>query len=87
MNKKTHKVAPEVKAEILRRIKEEGIPVSQAAQEHGVTTTTIYTWLGSGTKSAPSWSEFSRLKREKDDLLRLLGDLTVQLSTAQKKIW
>jgi transposase-like protein len=87
MSKKTYKIAPEVKTEILRRIKEEGIPVSQAAQEHGVTTTTIYTWLGSGTKRAPSWSEFSRLNRQKDDLLRLLGDLTVQLSTAQKKSW
>ncbi|MDP3794533.1 MAG: transposase [bacterium] len=87
MSKKTHKIAPEVKAEILRRVKEEGVSVSQASQEHGVTTTTIYTWLGAGVNSAPSWSEFSRLKREKDDLLRLLGDLTVRLSTAQKKIW
>lgn len=87
MSKKIHKVAPEVKADILRRIKEEGVPVSKASEEHGVTTTTIYKWLGAGTNSAPSWSEVSRLKKEKDDLLRLVGDLTVKLSTAQKKSW
>lgn len=87
MGKKTHKVASEARAEILRRIKEEGIPVSQAAEEHGVTTTTIYKWLGSGTQSTPTWSEFSRLKKEKDDLLRLVDDLTVRLSTAPKKNW
>ena len=87
MSKKHHKVAPEVKAEILRRIKDEGITVSSASEEHGVTTNTIYRWLGSGTKAAPSWAEFSRLKRERDEYLRLIGDLTVKLSTTQKKSW
>ena len=87
MSKKKYRVAPEVKAEILRRVKEEGLSVSRASEEHGVTTTTIYKWLGSGTQSVPTWSEFSRLKKEKDDLLRLVGDLTVKLSTAQKKSW
>jgi transposase-like protein len=78
-------MAPEVKAEILRRIKEEGVAVAQASEEHGVSTHTIYRWPGSGAKGAPTWSELSKLKREKDDPLRVPGDLTVRLSTAQKK--
>jgi transposase-like protein len=87
MSKKQNKIAPEVKAEVIRRIKEDGISISQAAEEHGITTKTIYNWLGVETRSTPSWSEFARLKKEKDDLLRLLGDLTVKLSVAQKKSW
>jgi len=85
MSKKQHKVAPEVKADILRRIKEDGVPVSKAAEEHGISTATIYTWLGASTKAAPTWAEFAKLKRECDEYLRLIGDLTVKLSTAQKK--
>lgn len=65
MGKKTHKVASEARAEILRRIKEEGIPVSHAAEEHGVTTTTIYKWLGSGTQSTPTWSGSPGSKKKK----------------------
>jgi transposase-like protein len=84
---KAYKIAPEVKADILRRIKEEGIPVAQAASDHGVHESTIYGWLSSGTKAAPSWSEFSRLKKERDELLKVVGELTVRASNAQKKSW
>jgi transposase-like protein len=77
MSKKQHKVAPEVKADILRRIKDDGLPVAKAAEEHGVTTTTIYKWLGGSAKGSPSWAEFSRLKRERDEYLRLIGLHTI----------
>ena len=33
--KNNHKISGEVKEQILRRIKEEGVPVAQAAKEHG----------------------------------------------------
>lgn len=39
--KKTYRTAPEVKEQILKRIKEEGIPVIQAAKEHGLNPATI----------------------------------------------
>jgi transposase-like protein len=87
MSKKHHKVAPEVKADILKRIKDDGLPVAQAAEEHGITTTAIYKWLGGGVKAAPSWSEFSRIRREKDELLRIVGELTVRMGASQKKVW
>jgi transposase-like protein len=47
---KKHKIAPEVKADILRRVKEEGVPVAQAAKDHGVSENTIYSWLGGAAK-------------------------------------
>lgn len=33
----------------------------------------------------PTWSELNRVKRERDQLIQLVGELTVKLSSAQKK--
>ncbi len=85
MVRKTHKIAPEVKQEILRRIKEEGVSVSQAAKEHGISDATIYSWLGKGVRGAPTLAELVKLKRENRELLELVGELTVKLSHTQKK--
>ena len=84
-NKKSHRIAPEVKADILRRIKEEGVSVAQAAQDHGIHETTIYNWLGAGIQSAPSWSEFAKLQKQYQEALALIGRLTLQLSLEQKR--
>ena len=85
MPKSFHRIAPEVRTDILRRLKEEGVPVSQAAKDHGVHETTIYGWLGKGIRGAPTLAELIKLKRENKQLLELVGELTVKLSTAQKK--
>ncbi|MEW5908154.1 MAG: transposase [Patescibacteria group bacterium] len=82
--KKGYRVAKDVKEQILKRIKDEGISVSQAGQEHGVSEATIYKWLTKGASHNPSWSEFSKLKKENKGLLELVGSLTVRLSQAQK---
>ena len=83
--KRGYHVAKELKDQILKRIKEEGVSVSQASSDHGVSEATIYKWLTKGVSNNPSWSEFSRLKKENKGLLELVGSLTVKLSQAQKK--
>jgi transposase-like protein len=83
--KKIHRIASEVKEQILKRIKDEGVPVSQAAKEHGVSEAAVYGWLGRGVKSAPSVGELVRLKRQNEELLALVGELTLGMSRAQKK--
>ncbi len=83
--KKTHRIAPDIREQILKRIKEEGVSVSQVAKDHGVHEGTIYNWLGAGAKSAPSWIEFVKLKRENKTLLELVGEITLKLSESQKK--
>jgi len=80
-----HRVARDVREQILKRIKEEGIPVLQAADEHGVSTKTIYGWLTKGTSKNPSWMEVAKLKKQNQDLLALVGEITMKLSQAQKK--
>lgn len=83
--KKVYRIAPEVKDQILKRIKEEGVSVSQAAKDHGIHESTIYNWLGAGIQSAPSWVEVAKLKKDNQMLLVMVGELTVKLSLSQKK--
>ena len=83
--KKNYRIAPEIKEQILKRIKEEGVPIAQAAKDHGIHETTIYGWLGAGARSAPSWVEVTKLKRENKALLELVGEITLKLSESQKK--
>ena len=85
MGKKAHRIANEVKADILRRIKEEGVSVSEAAREHGVHETTIYGWMGAGATAAPTWTEFAKIQKQNRELLELVGELTLRLSASQKK--
>jgi len=84
-NKKGYRVPKDVKAEIVRRVKEEGVSVAQAAKDAGVCETTVYGWLGAGATSAPSWGEFSRLRKQNQELFGVIGELTVRLSQTQKK--
>lgn len=84
-NKKSYRVPPEVKADILRRVKDEGITVQQAAKDHGLHESTIYNWLGTGAAGAPSWNDVARLQKQNKELFEIVGELTVKLSSAQKK--
>lgn len=83
--KKTHRIAPEVREQILKRVREEGVSVGQAAKDAGIHETTIYGWLGDGATAAPSWSEYAKVRRENKALLELVGEITMKLSESQKK--
>lgn len=82
---KRHKIAPEIKEQIINRIKNEGITVVQAAKEHGVVEGTIYGWLAKKVEGAPTLAENIKLKRQVDQLFQLVGELTLKLSESQKK--
>jgi transposase-like protein len=85
MSKKAYRISPEVKQDILRRIKDEGVSVAQAAKDHGVNESTIYNWLGASTKGTPSWADLAKLQKQNKELFEVIGELTVKLSTTQKK--
>lgn len=85
MSPKQTVVSQEVKEQILKRIREEGVPVAQAAQDHGLHPRTIYQWISRGVTAPPSILEIARLKRENQALKELIGELTLDMSLAKKK--
>ena len=79
------KISGEVKDQIINRIKNDGITVVQAAKEHGIAEGTIYTWIAKKTEGQPTLAENIKLKRDVDNLLKLVGEMTLKLSETQKK--
>ena len=78
-------VSKEIKEQILKRIKEDGIPVAQIAQEHGLKPRLIYAWISKGVTAPPSILEIARLKRENQALKELIGEITLNLRLEKKK--
>jgi len=56
----------------------------QAAKDHGISTHSIYKWLGAGA-SAPTYAEVAKLRKENKALMELVGEMTLKLSETQKK--
>lgn len=82
---KKHRIAPEVKEQIINRIKNDGVSVAEAAKDHGISDQTIYGWIAKKVDGQPTLSEFLKLKRENAQLLQLVGEITLKLSETQKK--
>ena len=80
-----HRITPEVKEQIINRVKNDGVSIGQVAEEHGITDSAIYKWLGRKVEGTPSVLEFAKLRRDNDELLKLVGLMTLKLSEAQKK--
>jgi transposase-like protein len=78
-------IPKEIKEQILHRIKDEGVTVSTAATDAGISTKTIYNWMRSSTIVDHSTLEINRLRRENKDLAELVGHLTLSLERTKKK--
>jgi transposase-like protein len=70
--------------QILNRIKNESVSIAQAAEEHGISDRTIYSWLKKQVDGYPVMSDVLKLKRENTALEELLGEITLKLSETQK---
>jgi len=74
----------EVKTEILAKVKA-GEKVVDLARQYGVSDKTIYTWLHKDTgDQVVSLVQYNRLKRENEELKRLLGEISLKLSLGEK---
>lgn len=82
---KKHKISSEVKEEILNRIKNDGVTISQISKEYGIPDSTIHSWISRKVEGQPTMSDLIKLKRENDQLKILLGEITLKLSETQKK--
>ena len=85
MAKKGFKIAAEIKAEIINKIKHDGVSVAEAAKQYGISDKCIYNWLGTKASNTISVLEYNRLKKENEQLKQLIGDITLKLSTEQKR--
>ena len=77
-------LSSEQKKEIVSRIKEKGEWVADLAKEYGVLPRTIYGFLGRSGQNSGALLELSKLKREKDALLRIVGQLIVDQRLGKK---
>jgi transposase-like protein len=79
-----NKVSKDLRNQILERVKTSGKSIAEISQEHGIGKTTIYEWLRESTGEAPL-RDLIKLQKENRELKQIIGELTVQLGTAQKK--
>ena len=79
------KVVPkEIKNEILAKVKG-GEKVADLTRQYGISTKSIYTWLHQETGDPViSIIQYNRLKRENEELKKLLGELSLKLSLGEK---
>jgi transposase-like protein len=75
-----------VKDEVLGKIRG-GRKVAEVAREHGINEMTIRTWLERDTEAGAALTlETSRLRRENEALLRLVGQLTYDSEQRKKNL-
>ena len=78
------RIAPEIKEQILHRIRTEGLSAAQAAREHAVSLPTVYAWLRRSTVLPSNILQVNKLRRENEDLKRLLGEAMLMNERSKK---
>ena len=77
-------VSREIKEEILGKVKL-GEKVMDLAKQYGISDKTIYYWLRQSTgEQVVSIVQYNKLKRENEELKRLLGEISLKLSLGEK---
>ena len=77
-------IAKEIREEILSKVKQGKYNVPELAKQYAVSDKTIYTWLRKKGKKEISLVEFNRLKRQNEELKRIIGELTYGLEKKKK---
>lgn len=58
----------ELKEQVIQRVRNEGISGAQAARDHGIPTSTVYSWLSAKLKIPSNILQINKLKRENAEL-------------------
>lgn len=75
-------IAPEIKQEVLERIKNEGWSCARAAREYSLSPKTVYSWIHQneiGGSGKSMQLEINRLKKELDNAYRVIGQLSIEV--------
>ncbi|HUD81311.1 MAG TPA: transposase [Patescibacteria group bacterium] len=78
-------VDPKLKAEIVAKVRDEGMRVVDVSTQYGISTKSIYTWLREGVVDGNRnlILENNRLKKENEQLYRLLGRATAEMQKSK----
>ncbi len=78
------RVAKEIREEIIHKV-EAGERVPDLAEQYAISTKTIYGWLRQDSgEGVISVLEYNKLKRENEELKRLIGELTLNMHLQKK---
>jgi len=78
------RVAKEIKKEIIVKV-QTGEGVADLAEQYAISTKTIYGWLRRDTgEDVVSVLQYNKLKRENEELKRLIGELTLNMHLQKK---
>lgn len=77
------KIPTKTREEILLKIKN-GETVAETAAQYGISPKTIYGWLRNKVRPEISIAEHNRLKRDNEELKRIIGLITLELERGKK---
>ena len=79
-------ITTELKQEVIGKIRNEGLGVSDASTDYGVSTKSIYRWLRDGVAGGNGSLilENNRLKKEVEQLYALLGKATAEMKRPKR---
>jgi len=76
---------PELKKEIIEKIKAEGITAVEAAKRYGIDVNNIYRWVSKGLSgSTGNIFEVNRLKKENRQLKQIIGEIMFEKERGKK---
>lgn len=80
----SRRIAKAIKEEIISKV-QAGARVVDLAEQYAVSTKTIYAWLRQDTgEGVVSVLDYNKLKRENEELKRLIGELTLNMHLQKK---
>lgn len=78
------RMSKEIREEIISKV-QAGEKVAELAEQYAVSTKTIYGWLRKDSgEGVVSVLDYNKLKRENDELKRLIGELTLNMHLQKK---
>jgi transposase len=83
---KYKRIPVEIKNEILNKIKE-GRSASELATQYGISSKTIYNWVGATVETGSrmvNMRDHLRILRENEELKRIIGMLTLTVERGKK---
>lgn len=71
------------RSEIITKIRDQGLSVTDASLSYQVSTKTIYRWLKENVTDATTL-EVNRLRRENEQLYNIIGKITAELKRSKR---